>query len=243
VELYPALKLLHVGCVLVTASGFVLRGVWMLRDNPLLRHPLTRVLPHVNDTLLLAAGIGMALLLRQYPLVDGWLTAKLIALLAYIGLGTVALKRGQTKRIRLLAFGGALLTLAYLVAVALARSPWPMLPGAHGAPHGWKSGLEAAHRVASPQAPSVKALLGTMERPVTAEVACLNRTPPEGGVRHCSRGPGNQRWTVPGPTTTPGSIPCMSGRRWAMPLWQSMQVLPSSKPFWCASMPRCPCFV
>jgi uncharacterized membrane protein SirB2 len=89
----------------------------------------------VNDSLLLAAGIGMAVMLRQYPLVDGWLTAKLLALLGYIGLGTIALKRGRTKRIRLLAFGGALLTLAYLVAVALTRSPLPFidLAGAHGA--------------------------------------------------------------------------------------------------------------
>lgn len=130
VELYPALKLLHVGCVVVTATGFALRGLWMLRDSPLLRHPLTRVLPHLNDTLLLVAGVGLALLLRQYPLADGWLTAKLVALLAYIGLGTVALKRGRTRRVRTLAFGGALLALGYLVGVALTRSPSLQLLGA-----------------------------------------------------------------------------------------------------------------
>ena len=128
-ELYPTLKLLHLGCVVVTASGFVLRGIWMLGESPLVRHPMTRALPHLNDTLLLAAGIGMAVTLRQYPLVDGWLTAKLLALLLYIVLGTVALKRGRTKRIRVLAFGGALLTLSYLVAVAVTRSPWPILAG------------------------------------------------------------------------------------------------------------------
>lgn len=133
-ELYPALKLLHVGCVVVTASGFVLRGIWMLVESPLLRHPLTRVLPHVNDTLLLGAGIGLAVTLGQYPLVDGWLTAKLLALLLYITLGAVALARGRTKRVRLLAFGGALLTLSYIVAVAVTRSPLPMLDDAHAAP-------------------------------------------------------------------------------------------------------------
>jgi uncharacterized membrane protein SirB2 len=134
-ELYPALKLLHVGCVAVTACVFVLRGAWMLRESPLLHHPLTRVLPHVNDALLLAAGIGMAVMLRQYPLLDGWLTAKLVALLVYIALGTVALKRGRTRRARAVAFAGALLTLAYLVAVALTRSPLPFidLVGAHDA--------------------------------------------------------------------------------------------------------------
>lgn len=128
-ELYPALKLLHVGAVAVTTFGFVLRGLWMLGDSPLLRHPLTRVLPHLNDTLLLAAGIGLAAMLHQYPFADAWLTAKLLALLAYIGLGTIALRRGRTKRIRVLAFGGALLALAYLVAAALTRSPWPVPVG------------------------------------------------------------------------------------------------------------------
>ena len=58
-ELYPFLKHLHVTCVVLTAGGFVLRGIWMLRASPLLHHPLTRVLPHVNDTLLLAAGVGL----------------------------------------------------------------------------------------------------------------------------------------------------------------------------------------
>ena len=124
-ELYPLLKHLHVTCVVLTAGGFLLRGAWMLRGSPLLHHRLSRVLPHVNDTLLLAAGIGMMLLLNQYPFVDGWLTAKLLALVVYILLGTVALKRGRTRTIRLGAFGGALLTLGYLVGVALTRNSWP----------------------------------------------------------------------------------------------------------------------
>jgi uncharacterized membrane protein SirB2 len=124
-ELYPLLKNVHVTCVVLTAGGFLLRGVWMLRGSPLLRHPLTRALPHVNDTLLLAAGIVLMLLLHQYPFADDWLTAKLLALLGYIALGTIALKRGRTRAIRLGAFGGALLTLGYLVGVALTRHPWP----------------------------------------------------------------------------------------------------------------------
>lgn len=129
-ELYPTLRAIHVTCVTLSLSGFVLRGAWMLTENALLCHRLTRVLPHLVDTLLLGSAIGMALLIRQYPFANGWLTAKLIALLVYIVLGSVALKRGRTKRIRTLAFGGALLTLSYLVAVALTRSPWPMLGGA-----------------------------------------------------------------------------------------------------------------
>jgi uncharacterized membrane protein SirB2 len=124
-ELYPTLRAIHVTCVTLSLSGFALRGAWMLTENALLNHRLTRVLPHLVDTLLLGSAIGMAILIRQYPFTDGWLTAKLVALLVYIVLGSVALRRGRTVTIRLTAFVAALATAAYLVAVALTRSPWP----------------------------------------------------------------------------------------------------------------------
>jgi uncharacterized membrane protein SirB2 len=55
----------------------------------------------------------------QYPLAQPWLTAKVGALLLYIVLGSVALKRGRSKGIRAAAFLAALATFAYIVAVAL----------------------------------------------------------------------------------------------------------------------------
>ena len=129
-DTYTTLKTVHVACVTLSLAGFVLRGSWMLCGSALLHHRLTRVLPHVVDTLLLGSAIGMVIMLREYPFAAGWLTAKLVALIAYILLGTVALKRGRTIGIRLAAFGGALATAAYLVAVALTRQPWP--PAAFG---------------------------------------------------------------------------------------------------------------
>ncbi len=77
------------------------------------------------DTLLLASAIWMAVASRQYPFVEGWLTAKVIALLAYIGLGTIALSRGRTKRARAIAWLLALAVFGYIVGVALARDPLP----------------------------------------------------------------------------------------------------------------------
>lgn len=124
-ELYPTLRAIHVACVTLSLSGFALRGAWMLTENALLNHRLTRVLPHLVDTLLLGSAIGMVILIRQFPFNDGWLTAKLVALLVYIVLGSVALRRGRTVTIRLTAFVAALAAAAYLVAVALTRSPWP----------------------------------------------------------------------------------------------------------------------
>ena len=121
--------LVHVSCVILTITGFVLRGVWMMTGSPLLKARWVRIAPHVVDTLLLAAGAGLALQIHQYPFVNGWLTAKTLAVVAYIGLGTVALKRGRTRRIRVAAWFAALLVLGYIVAVAMTRNPLPLGQG------------------------------------------------------------------------------------------------------------------
>lgn len=120
---YLALKHLHVTCVVLSGLGFCLRGWWMLRESPLRQHRLTGVLPHVVDTMLLGSALTMAWLSGQYPFVNGWLTAKLCGLIAYILLGAMALKRGRTKAIRTRFFGLALLAYAYIVSVALTRNP------------------------------------------------------------------------------------------------------------------------
>src|SRR5512135_3858152 len=110
---------------MLSGAGFALRGAWMLQGSPLLARRWVRVLPHVVDTVLLASAIALAVMLEQYPLMQGWLTAKLIGLVVYIALGTIALKRGRTRAVRLAAFGGALLVFAYIVAVALTKSVLP----------------------------------------------------------------------------------------------------------------------
>src|SRR5690606_3356805 len=110
-----------VTCVVLSAAGFLLRGSWMLSGSDLLRHRLTRVLPHVVDTLLLGSAIVLAVTIGQYPFEAGWVTAKVIGLLAYILLGTIALKRGRTLSVRLAAFVAAILTYAWIVSVALTK--------------------------------------------------------------------------------------------------------------------------
>jgi uncharacterized membrane protein SirB2 len=122
---YALIKHLHLATIVVTLGLFLLRGVWMLMDSPRLQARWTRVVPHINDTLLLASGIALAVLMQQYPLVHGWLTAKLFALIAYIVLGTLALKRGKTKAQRVTAWIAALLVFGYMLAVARAHDPLP----------------------------------------------------------------------------------------------------------------------
>lgn len=116
---------LHVGCVVLSTAGFLLRGVWMLVDSPLRTSRPARVLPHVVDSLLLLGALGLAATLGARPFAQPWLTAKVLALLAYIGLGMVAFRFGRTKRVRATAFVAAIGVVAYLVAVALTKDPWP----------------------------------------------------------------------------------------------------------------------
>jgi uncharacterized membrane protein SirB2 len=117
------LKAVHVGSALLSICGFVLRGTWMLQGSPQLHARATRIVPHVVDTVLLVSAILLALRSAQYPLVHAWLSAKLLALLAYIVLGSVALKYGKTRRVRVLSFCLALAVFVYIVLVAVTRSP------------------------------------------------------------------------------------------------------------------------
>jgi uncharacterized membrane protein SirB2 len=78
----------------------------------------------VLDSLLLGSALILAYLSGQYPFAQGWLTAKLFGLLAYIAFGAVALKRGKSKTVRLVFFYLAILAYGYIVSVALSRSPY-----------------------------------------------------------------------------------------------------------------------
>ncbi len=119
---YLLLKLTHVTCVALSYAGFVLRGIWMIRDSRMLERRWVRVLPHVVDTVLLASAIALAVMLKQYPLAEPWLTAKVAGLALYIVLGMVALRYGATRRIRTLAWIVAQAVFIYILAVALTRN-------------------------------------------------------------------------------------------------------------------------
>ena len=118
---YLLIKHLHITLAVVSGSFFLLRGLWMLGESPMLRQRWVRTLPHVVDTLLLASALVLVVWSGQYPFGQNWLTAKVLALVAYIGLGTLALKRGKTPNVRRFALLAALATFAYIVAVALTR--------------------------------------------------------------------------------------------------------------------------
>ena len=58
--MYLAVKYVHVISVVLSLTGFFLRGILMMRDSPLLAARWVRVLPHINDTVLLIAALTLA---------------------------------------------------------------------------------------------------------------------------------------------------------------------------------------
>ncbi len=120
---YLAIKHLHVTCVVLSILLFFLRGIWTMQTSPIMQQRWVKMAPHIIDTLLLGSALTLAWLSQQWPFQQAWLTAKVLGLLAYIILGSIALKRGKTRQIRLAAWLLALVTVGYIVAVALSRSP------------------------------------------------------------------------------------------------------------------------
>lgn len=117
------LKALHIALAYLTVAGFVIRGVWTMMGSPLRDEKWVRIAPHVIDTLLLSLGVVMAVRLSISPF-SGWLAAKLAGLLVYIGFGVITM-RSRSRNVQLVGFVGALVTAAYIFAVAVGRSAWP----------------------------------------------------------------------------------------------------------------------
>ena len=120
---YLWVKTLHISCVVISISLFLVRGSLQLRALPWRQWRVLRVAPHLVDTVLLSSALWLAWRIGQYPFVNGWLTAKVLALLAYILLGRQALGKKTPASQRPVFFAAALLSVGYIVGVALTHSP------------------------------------------------------------------------------------------------------------------------
>ena len=121
-EAYVPLLIAHVALAVTSPVLLSVRVGRSLRGRDPAQGGL-RVTAHVVDTLLLLAGLGLAVLIRQYPFVNGWLTAKVLALIAYIGVGHTAVRHARSRSVALVAWLVALALVAYIYAVAVTRDP------------------------------------------------------------------------------------------------------------------------
>ncbi|HEY0061160.1 MAG TPA: SirB2 family protein [Telluria sp.] len=120
---YLLLKHFHMTLAAISGTLFLVRGLWMMAGSPMLQRAWVRSAPHMIDSLLLASAIGLAWWSGQLPWTSPWLGAKVIALIAYILLGSVALKYGKTRLVRCLAFAAAVACFAYIGATAMTKNP------------------------------------------------------------------------------------------------------------------------
>jgi uncharacterized membrane protein SirB2 len=125
--MYLVIKHIHIACVVVSISGFFVRGLLTFAHSPQLRHRWIRWAQHFNDSVLLVAAITLVLMSRQYPFVEPWLTAKMFGLITYIVLGSIALSARRSLGLRLGAWLLALAVFAYIVSVALTKNPIALL--------------------------------------------------------------------------------------------------------------------
>lgn len=120
---YLILKHLHITCVAISYTLFVLRGIWVLNASSRLQQRWVKIVPHINDTILLLSAITLAVLTHRNPLIETWLAAKIIGLVIYIMFGFIAFRLGKTRRTKITAWILAQLVFAYIVLVALTKNP------------------------------------------------------------------------------------------------------------------------
>ena len=121
---YLAVKHAHMMFAMISIVLFMLRA-WLAVPSPArVSNKLLKILPHINDTLLLLCGIWLAVSLNQIPFGNSpWLTDKVVGLVLYIIVGTIAIKRGKTPGQRLIAALASIAIFAYIYGAAVSKSP------------------------------------------------------------------------------------------------------------------------
>lgn len=123
IEFYPQVRAVHIGAVLASGALFALRGAGVLSG---MRWPLAaplRYLSYSIDTTLLTAALMLVAMLPSAVFANHWLTAKLALLVVYVVLGSFALKRGRSARVRGICFGAAIAAYVFMFGIARAHQP------------------------------------------------------------------------------------------------------------------------
>ncbi len=123
---YPLIKDVHLITVALTLSLFLLRFYWLMADSAMLYRRWVRIVPHVIDSVLLLSGVLLVMITHFYPFsVQGsWLTEKLLGVIIYIALGSMALSRRPRKMgTRWIATLTALIIALIVIKLAITKMP------------------------------------------------------------------------------------------------------------------------
>lgn len=121
--MYMAFKHLHLTLAALTILLFIVRAGFVIVWPAGIRKRWMKVLAHGVDGLLILSAIALLVVMNMNPIHVGWVLAKIIALLAYIGFAIYAFKIANTLPSRLLGVLLAGAALAYIAMVAVRRTP------------------------------------------------------------------------------------------------------------------------
>lgn len=121
--MYEIVKHTHLTAIALSVLLFLLRFVLNALQSPMLQKKWLKILPHIVDTLLLVSAVALCIMLQQYPFVDAWVTEKLMSLVMYIFMVTLALKLGRNGFMRGIGLVGAISWIAYAGMVAVSKQP------------------------------------------------------------------------------------------------------------------------
>ena len=124
--LYDILKLGHVTSVVISGSLFIYRFALLSTrpDRPLAR--VLKVVPHINDTILLACAVGMLIVAHINPFTTPWLFGKILALIAYILIGAVCMRSQPGSKQQTVSFVAAISVFAYILLVGVRKQVIPI---------------------------------------------------------------------------------------------------------------------
>ena len=121
IEFYSQIKWLHIIAVICSGSLFFVRGLMLLNNMKVAMAAPVRYLSYSIDTVLLTAALMLATMLPSAVFANGWLLEKIILLVVYIVLGSLALKRSRHAKNRLWFFIAAISVYAFMFSVARAH--------------------------------------------------------------------------------------------------------------------------
>ena len=123
IEFYPQIKQFHIFVALLSGALFALRGAFALAGARWPHALPVRWLSWTVDTALLTAAMMLFTILPRELFANGWLTAKILLIVAYVVLGAFAMRRGRSQRGRALCYVAALLAFAQIYGIARTHQP------------------------------------------------------------------------------------------------------------------------
>ena len=120
---YPDIKLVHVAAAMTSGTLFALRAVGLLAGMRWPRAALVRYTSYTIDTVLLTGAMMLLTILPAGLFANGWLVAKIVFVVAYVGLGIAAFRPSWSVGARAGLVTAALLCFLQVYGIARAHDP------------------------------------------------------------------------------------------------------------------------